>query len=67
MGGIPLIESKNPRFPFHVFWKILIPYSRLSRIDKTDLKEFPARVFSKFSIVEIKDFEPQYIKFFVLF
>ena len=47
MGRIPLMELKIPRFPFHVFWKILIPYSRFSRSDKTNLKDFPACVFPK--------------------
>ena len=54
MGGIPLIDLKHPRFPFHVPWKILLPYSRFSRIDKTDLKDFLARVFSNnFDFLEI--------------
>ena len=43
-GGIPLIDLESPRFPFHVFWKILIPHA-FSLIDKTDRKEFSARVF----------------------
>ena len=47
-GGIPLNELQNPRFPFHVFWTILILYSRFSRVDKTDLKDLPARVFPTF-------------------
>ena len=29
-----------------MFLKVLIPYSRLSRSDETDLKEFSARFFS---------------------
>ena len=47
MGGIPWIELKNARFSFHVFQKMLIPYSRCSIIDKTDLKDVSPRVFSK--------------------
>ena len=45
VGRTLLIDLKSPGFPFHVFRKILIPYSRFSRIDKTDLKDFPAQVF----------------------
>ena len=55
VGRIPLIEFKNPRFPFHVFQKILIPYSRFSRFDKTDLKNLSARVFP--NIFEVWEFE----------
>ena len=52
-GGTPLIEVKNQRLPFHVFWEILIPYPRFSRIDKTDLKDFWHASFPTFSIFEI--------------
>ena len=58
-GGIPLvgnskyfsivevsfIESQKIRFP-SLFWKRMIPDSRLSRIYKTNLKDFSARVLS---------------------
>ena len=58
MGGNPSVELKNPRFPFYVFWKILIPYSSFSRSDKTDLKELSARVFSNISeMIFVQDFE----------
>ena len=46
VGGIPSIEPQNPRCPLHVLWTVLIPYSRVSTIDKTELKDFLARVFS---------------------
>ena len=46
-GGRYPFELKNPRFPFHVFWKLLMPYSRCPRTDKTDLKDLSARDVSK--------------------
>ena len=46
VGRIPLLDCKNLRCPFHVVWQTLIPYSRFSWSDKTDLEDFPARVFS---------------------
>ena len=44
--GFLQLNRQNPRFPFHVFRKMLIPYSRFSRIDMTDLKDCSARAFS---------------------
>ena len=38
---------ENPICPFH-FFKILIPYSRFSRIDKTDVKDCSAHAFPYF-------------------
>ena len=43
-----------PAFSFHVFMKILIPYSRFSRICKTDLHEFRVPVCS--NIFKVFDF-----------
>ena len=34
-------------FPCHVCWKMLIPYSRLSKLSQTDLQDCSLRVFSK--------------------
>ena len=42
-------SSLSTKFPFHEFWKTSIPYSRFSRIYKTDLPDFSARGFSKFA------------------
>ena len=39
VGGIPLIELKNQRSPFQIYFDD-IPYSRFSRIDKTDIMDF---------------------------
>ena len=33
--------------PYHVFWKILIPYSRCSRTFKTDLHDCSVPIFSQ--------------------
>ena len=45
-GRIPSVELKNTRTcPFHVFLKILIPYSSIWRIDQMDLEYSSARVF----------------------
>ena len=43
-GLIPY--SRFATFPFHVFWKMLIPYSRISKVFKTDLQDVSARIFS---------------------
>ena len=40
--------------PSHVILKILIPYSRFSRVDRTDLEHVPARVFFKLSCLRFK-------------
>ena len=61
VGGIPSIELKNLRFPFHVFCKILIAYSRFSRSDKTDLKDFGARDFSKTFDCGYSEISPNHI------
>ena len=63
VGWIPLIELKNPRCPFHASWKILIPYSRLTRIDKTDIKNSERSQLSDFwdfDILENNIFENEY-------
>ena len=39
------------------FLKILIPYSRLSRFDKTDLKDYPTRACFDFSILIFLNFK----------
>ena len=56
VGRIPLIELKNPRCPFHVFLKILVPYSRISRSDKTDLMDVRHASCAIFSIFDILQF-----------
>ena len=38
--GIPVVESKNTKCPFHVFGKMLFPHSRFSRNGQTDLGHF---------------------------
>ena len=45
--SVPSVESENIKFPSNVCLRILIPYSRFSRSDKMDIKEFPACVFSQ--------------------
>ena len=54
VGRIPLIALENPRFPFHAFWKILIPLSRFSRIGKTDLKDFWHASFRFFHFLDVE-------------
>ena len=55
MGGIASIDLKNPKCQFHVFWKMLIPYTRFSRIYKTDIKEFSDASFPTFSIFTVSE------------
>ena len=43
-------RSHMIQIPFHVFWKIFIPYSRCLRIVWTDLLDLPAPAFPNFSI-----------------
>ena len=38
------------------FRQILLSYSRFSRVDKTDFKDFPTRIFSDIVIFEIMRF-----------
>ena len=53
----PLGELTISRFLFHGFDEILIPYSRCSEFDKTDLKSFPTRVcLLDFPISELQRF-----------
>ena len=40
--GLLLSELKKPKVPISCFWKVLIPFSRFPRIDKTDLKDCSA-------------------------
>ena len=63
MGGsgflfVCLLVSKFlgfTKFPFHVFWQILVPSPRISRFHSTDLRDCSVHVFSK--IVTCLDFE----------
>ena len=57
-GGYWSHLQKNTRCLFPACWQILIPYSRLSRIYKTDLRDFSARVCPiKWEIVDVRNFE----------
>ena len=47
-------DSEITTFPFHVFWKILIPYSRCSQNNATDLHEFRCPSFR--TAIESSDF-----------
>ena len=53
VGGMLSIESTKPNLPCHVVWEILFSYSGLTSSDKRDLKDFPARIFSNFSVFQI--------------
>ena len=53
VGGFLQLEIPNFHF---MFLKIWIPYSRCSRSDKTDLKDFRRAPFRLFSICEILRF-----------
>ena len=47
MFGTPLIKLQKPKISISCFLKDIDPIFKFSRIYKTDLTEFPARVFSK--------------------
>ena len=51
--GIPVAELKNTKLPSHSFSMTLIPYSRFSRIDQTDLENFCCPRLSISMIFEI--------------
>ena len=51
-----LVELESKRFPAHVVLKILIPHSRFSRIDPTDLEHFTSRALLIVQIFKISIF-----------
>ena len=60
-------ELKSIEFPFYVFSKILIPYSRSSRIDQTDLAHFRHEPFSNFQDVHFQKLQNSNMIFCILF
>ena len=60
MGGIPLSELTN--YKLRSLGKLLIPYSRFSRFDKTDIKDVRHAYFQKKCFVRssrLRDFEKE--------
>ena len=52
MGKIPLLELKVQNDHSMFFFDVLIPYSRLSRIDQTNIDGLPAHIFFIFPDVQ---------------
>ena len=58
------IYLKATKCPIHVFLKTLIPYSRFSRIYRTDLQDLSAHVFSKkIEMLDVQDLRFPSIRF----
>ena len=57
--------SHITNIPFHVFWQILIPYSRFPKSYQTDLRDFSVPAFSRnFKIVDCQNVQISQNKIF---